>query len=266
MNELRLKARELLESSKAELIIGYEVGSSQKVHACFITTVEDTDKLVFDSRCVLNLAVYLTKPDIRKYKSIAVTAPIPVLRSIVQLTAENQIRKDFLVVIGISPDSGVTLFETAQDIEKYLEQHKLKTEQRDIEMLQRISSMDKSQRFDFWLKTLEPCFKCYACRAACPLCYCTQCTVDTNRPQWIPVPSHQLGNLEWHIMRALHMSGRCTDCEACAMACPIGIPLNLLTKKIREDLVENFGEFQPSVASGNMMSTFRPDDKENFIK
>jgi Fe-S oxidoreductase len=62
------------------------------------------------------------------------------------------------------------------------------------------------------------------------------------------------------------MAGRCTDCDACANACPIGIPLNLLTKKIRQEMTSNFGDLSPSMLTGNIMSTFKPDDKENFIK
>jgi ferredoxin len=87
-----------------------------------------------------------------------------------------------------------------------------------------------------------------------------------NRPQWIPVSSHPAGNLEWHIMRAIHLAGRCTDCEACANACPIAIPLNLLTKKIIVDMEASFGLDGPSLQGGHAMSTFRPDDNDNFIK
>jgi ferredoxin len=266
MNDLRQKAKELLGSGKVKLIIGYEEGPGNKVRAAFSESEESAGKLIFDSRCVQNLAVYLTRKDIRDKGKIAITASVAVMYSIIQLASENQLSDEYLTVLGISPDMTLTEFENMAAVEKFLTQHKVRMAERDAEMLEKISRMTADERWNFWLKTLEPCFKCYACRAACPLCYCTRCTVESNRPQWIPVPSHTIGNLEWHIMRALHMSGRCTDCEACARACPIGIPLNLLTKKIHQDMTGAFGEFSPSVSAGNMMSTFKPDDKETFIR
>jgi sulfhydrogenase subunit gamma (sulfur reductase) len=37
-------------------------------------------------------------------------------------------------------------------------------------------------------------------------------------------------------MRAVHLNGRCIDCDACFNACPLAIPLNLLTKRMIEDV------------------------------
>jgi len=37
----------------------------------------------------------------------------------------------------------------------------------------------------------------------------------TNR-KWIPVASHELGNLDYHLMRAMHLAGRCVNCGECA--------------------------------------------------
>ncbi len=67
-------------------------------------------------------------------------------------------------------------------------------------------------------------------------------------------------------MRAMHLAGRCVDCGACANACPLGIPFNLLTKRMLEDLKESFGGYKPSIKGGHIMSTFKPDDKESFIR
>jgi Fe-S oxidoreductase len=67
-------------------------------------------------------------------------------------------------------------------------------------------------------------------------------------------------------MRAMHLAGRCTDCGACADACPIAIPLNLLTKQMRENMKVEFGDIKTTLKTGNLMSTFKPDDKETFIK
>jgi ferredoxin len=266
MDELRIKTKELLESGKVQLIIGYEQGSGNKTRAVFIDNPSQVTKLIFNNRCIQNLAVYIAKKEVRKKGKSAIVAPVPVMRTIIQLASENQISDDGLVVLGITPDYKLIEFSNLKEIEVFLAQCKIEIAARDQEMIEKLDHMSPEERWKFWINTLEPCFKCYACRAACPLCYCTQCMVESNRPQWVPIASHQLGNLEWHIMRAMHMAGRCTDCDACANACPIGIPLNLLTKKIRQEMTSNFGDLSPSMLTGNIMSTFKPDDKENFIK
>jgi ferredoxin len=197
---------------------------------------------------------------------MAIAATLPVMRSIIQLAYEFQVSDHNLLVLGITPESKLMEFKDLAELETYIHQFEIKIEARYTEKLEQLKTMSQSERWKFWIDELAPCFKCYACRAACPMCYCHRCTVDFNQPQWIPVPSHELGNLEWHIMRAVHLTGRCIDCDACANACPLGIPINLLNKRLLEDAKTHFGGYQPSLKGDHMMSTFKPDDKENFIK
>ena len=266
MNELIKRAAELLESNTVQVVIGYGKGSATRTRAIFVTNPADCENLIFDSRCIQNLAVYLTKAEIKKMGKPAIVAPIPVLRSILQLAAENQLIETGLVVLGITPESQLVAFESFAAIEEFLATHKIEIDEKYRNKIEEIKAMPIGERFQYWVKELEPCFKCYACRAACPLCYCTRCTVESNQPQWIPVASHQLGNLEWHVMRAMHLAGRCTDCEACYHACPMGIPLHLLTKSMLQDMNENFGAYGPSLNKDNALSSFKPDDKESFIR
>jgi len=266
MNELIKNAAALLESNAVQVIIGYGKGSAGRTRAILVTNVADCEKLIFDSRCVQNLAVYLTKQEIKKLGKPAIVAPIPVLRSILQLAVENQITEKDLVILGITPESELISFETFASIETFLATHWIAIDEKYQEIICKIKNMPVAERFAYWVKELEPCFKCYACRAACPLCYCTRCTVEDNQPQWISVAAHPLGNLEWHIMRAMHLAGRCTDCEACYNACPMAIPINLLTKSMLQDVAENFGSYGPSLDKENTLSSFKPDDKESFIR
>jgi hypothetical protein len=64
MVELIKRAKELLETSAVKVVIGYEQGTANKTRALFAEKTEDADRLVFDSRCVQNLAVYLTKKEV----------------------------------------------------------------------------------------------------------------------------------------------------------------------------------------------------------
>jgi formate dehydrogenase (coenzyme F420) beta subunit len=131
----------------------------------------------------------------------------------------------------------------------------------------KLAAMTVAERRAFWADELGRCIKCYACRSSCPMCYCERCTMDVNRPQWVPVASHALGNLEYHMVRAMHLAGRCVECGTCGAACPVGIPVHLLTLFAEESVRRQFG--QKGGASAKLdyaMSTFRPDDKESFIR
>ena len=40
----------------------------------------------------------------------------------------------------------------------------------------------------------------------------------------------------FHIIRAFHVAGRCTDCGECSRVCPQNIPLHLLNRKFIKDI------------------------------
>jgi len=265
MDELIKKTKELLSSSQVNVLIGYEQGSGNKTRALFVEKPEDADRLIFDSRCVQNLAVYLTKKEVKEKGKIAIAATLPVMRSIIQLASEFQVNDANLLVLGLTPENKMIEFSSLTELETFVHQFQIDIDIKSKDMLSKLEKMTQSERWQFWIDELAPCFKCYACRAACPMCYCSRCTVDFNQPQWIPVPSHVLGNLEWHFMRAIHLTGRCIDCDACFNACPLAIPINLLTKKMLVDAKEYFGDYQPALKGEHLMSTYKPDDKENFI-
>jgi formate hydrogenlyase subunit 6/NADH:ubiquinone oxidoreductase subunit I len=45
----------------------------------------------------------------------------------------------------------------------------------------------------------------------------------------------------FHLIRAVHMAGRCIDCGLCEDACPVDIPLRLLYRKSNEIVKDLFG-------------------------
>jgi ferredoxin len=109
----------------------------------------------------------------------------------------------------------------------------------------RIESMAPAERFEFWRGELSRCVRCNACRNACPACTCEKCVFD-NDASGVAAKSAAVPFEEnmFHIIRAFHVAGRCTDCGACSRACPQKIPLHLLNRKFIKDINELYGEYQ----------------------
>ena len=200
MDKLRDRAAALLSDGSVALVVGYEEGT-RKPRPLFCRTVESARKLIFDSRCFHNLAVYLTKKELVGKERFAVTAPISTLRSILQLYAENQLSEEKLLVLTVDPGGELHEFITFEEIFSYVAQFELKRGEREQEILSKIEGLSREERWKFWMDEMSQCFKCYACRSACPLCYCSKCIVEVNRPQWINPWPAPLANMEWHINR-----------------------------------------------------------------
>jgi formate dehydrogenase subunit beta len=100
------------------------------------------------------------------------------------------------------------------------------------------------QRFENWRAEFEKCIKCYGCRNICPMCFCKECSLESEdvvRKGEIP-PDFPM----FHLVRALHMIGRCVDCGLCEQACPASIPLRTLYKKVN-DIVETHFQFRSGI-------------------
>lgn len=259
-------AGNLLRSGEVQCIIGYGEGSGERVRPLFARTEEGIRELIYDDRCTQNLAVYIYKKETATFGKPAVVANIHTLRSIVRLAAEKQVEEGDLIALCVGEGGKLTECRTLDEMEQYLGSIQPALKPEDKEMIERLDAMTPAERWEFWQKEMENCIKCYACRQACPLCYCTQCTVEGNQPQWIPVGATQLGNMEWHIMRAMHLAGRCITCGQCGEACPVNIPIHLLPVKLAEEVKNVYKTVSGmSREEGCAMSTYRPDDKENFI-
>jgi formate dehydrogenase (coenzyme F420) beta subunit len=288
MNELKEKAKELFRSGTVNVILGYAKGTSSEYAKPFFAKNEaDAEKLIFNKYCVNNLAVYLTRKEFKRNGTVGIVAKGCDVKAIVQLIQENQINKDDLYIIGVNC-SGVVAqtgksFSDANAAIKCLNclvrtphlHHTLvgtleeppKREDENLALIRRLEAMTPEERWDFWSKEFDRCVKCYACRQACPLCYCERCIADKSVPRWIESSAHPRGNTAWNIIRAFHLSGRCIGCNECERACPAEIPLSLLNRKMGMFVHK---EFKYSAGMGldtpTLIGTYDASDREDFFK
>ena len=143
-------------------------------------------------------------------------------------------------------------------------------EQKDVQAfkdVEKIEEMDPEKRWAFFNRMIDSCIRCYACRNACPLCYCPTCFVDESNPQWVGKSLDPVDTMTFHFLRAYHCAGRCTDCGACERACPVGIPVRQFTKKLNKDALELFSwEAGLSLDNRPPLDVYRVDDYNDFIR
>lgn len=145
-----------------------------------------------------------------------------------------------------------------------------------------IESKSVEERWQFWAGHLDRCIRCYACRSVCPMCFCDECVVDSinivvkrdttaaekaQKIKWIQKSPLASENFFYHMLRAIHLAGRCVDCAECERVCPVDIPLRLLNKKIEKDVVGLFQyEAGLDAALPALISSYKDDDPQGFIR
>jgi len=114
-----------------------------------------------------------------------------------------------------------------------------KAEKAEGKRIHQIEGMRLEERLQFWLKEFNRCIKCFGCRNICPMCFCNECSLEEE----LLVEKGDIppDNPTFHLVRAMHMVGRCIDCGLCEEACPGEIPLRTLYKKITEIVEKEFG-------------------------
>lgn len=148
--------------------------------------------------------------------------------------------------------------------------------------LKRFEEQDDATRWKFWERQFDRCIRCFACRSVCPMCYCEECVVDSisfpvtgqttaeekaNRVRWIERSASRSENITYHMTRAIHLAGRCVDCNECERVCPVNIPLRLLNNKMEREAREEFG-YEPgaSVSVPALVASFLDSDPGKFIR
>ncbi|MEK7812239.1 MAG: 4Fe-4S dicluster domain-containing protein [Candidatus Desantisbacteria bacterium] len=257
---LQETARNLLAESKVDFLIGYAEGyDAVHTRPVFINNANDVEQLIINKYCTNNLAVYL--PIYKKLK-VGIVAKGCDVASIRELIKEHQIPDENVVVIDVVCE------EAAERVDEKcagcdgMGTKAIAAGNKAVEGLEKLSAKEKEA---FWNKEFSRCIRCYACRQVCPVCYCPDCFVNRTMPKYLNEAASSEKNKLFSMIRMMHVFGRCTDCRACDNACPVGIPLHLLTKKIAMDALELFG-YVSGQGQEHPFATFKKDELMEGIK
>jgi ferredoxin len=250
-NGIRVRARELLSLGEVGCVVGHEKSSKGRLRPAFVYDEADADRLVWNESCHHNLVVYLRDLTMTTRRQdtpgrVAVVACPGMLDGTGDVQEHCQRCKErvpifYDALVGEPP--------------------KLEVMEDGWSDVRELEALSPTERLVFWSREFDRCIRCYACRQACPGCYCFECLAEQVDPAWVSI-AHQIPEKAFfHIMRAYHLAGRCVECHACDQACPMHIPLSLLNRKIAKEVATLFNY----VAGGDPaipppLATFEKDE------
>jgi coenzyme F420-reducing hydrogenase delta subunit/ferredoxin len=285
---LQKAASEVLTAGRAGIVIGYGAGTLDNQTApVLITDAAECDKLVWGQGCRNNLSTYVAS-ELKGRERVAVVVKSCDLGAISGLIREGQIRRDQVLVIGVQcpgvidgselatkclscsgdPHPICDLVVTVDGVQESCEdpsQAALDTPDARDEQITHLESLPHGERWKYWQRQFARCLRCYACRAACPMCYCSSCIAEKHRPQWVPTSIDSAGNSTWNIIRAVHLAGRCSGCDECARVCPADIRLDLINRKLSLEVEQQYGKVGLDPEEKSALVDFRMEDSEEFI-
>ena len=245
---VKAKAIELLESGVR--VLGWKAGEFfYDVTPAVFTSREEIEKeFVFGPFCGANMSKYLIAES-RKEGRVGVFMTIARKDALAERCACCKSKK----MLGCDELLG----EQGEELDSAR-----------FDQVEKLEAMTPDERFAFWRKELSRCIRCNACRNVCPACSCEKCVFDNpNSGVENKAAANSFEENLFHIIRAFHVAGRCTDCGECSRVCPQHIPLHLLNRKFIKDINELYGGYQAGadMETRPPLTNFQMDDPEPSV-
>ncbi len=251
---LRDQARQLLEGERVDCVIGYEAAPRGGARPAFIRDPAKVDRLIWSADCVHNLVTYLHdhKHSRRRGEEpsrMAVIVKPCDSRAVNVLLAERQIERERVFVIGVACEGVQDANRCTRCTDRVPviydvlvgEAPEATSAEEEYGDLARVEEMPPAERMAFWLREFDRCIRCYACRQVCPGCYCTTCAFERDDGLWVDAGIELPQKHVFHLGRALHLAGRCVECDECERVCPMGLPLSLLNRRLVREVESLYG-------------------------
>ena len=240
-DNLRDQVNAWLKEGKVDIFLGYKMVQGHPLPHCFTKeNPDEADELIVGKarysleKMAANIAAQ--RPEIK----IGLLVRDCNQRALNVLYVWNQLNPDHVETININccpsklKEHGDCSYLAPQRSGSYKKQVGIDNNM-DVEDVEEFS---QEERFHRWMYEFEKCIKCYGCRNICPVCFCQECSMEHNDliatgtvPPEVPI---------FHLVRAVHMAGRCIDCGLCEDACPVDIPLRLLYRKVNQVVLDMF--------------------------
>jgi formate dehydrogenase subunit beta len=281
IEQIQDAARQYLQEGAVTCVIGYERGPRGGVRPAIIYEAEDVGRLTWGPDCNMNLVTYLHNFKHSPGRGI----PIPKVAVVVRpcdaravnlLIYEQQIQRENVKVIGLtcagteingqprlacqSCDERVpVVYDVLVEPEEAVDVPAMQEDYADIVEME---GWTPAERLAYWAREFDRCIRCYACRQACPGCYCFECVAEQVDPHWTSIALELPEKHFFHVMRAFHLAGRCVACDACEAVCPMDIPLSKLNRKLAKEVEAMFG-YRPGddPESAPPLATFDPKEQ-----
>jgi formate dehydrogenase (coenzyme F420) beta subunit len=124
VSELQDTARRLLAEGTVQVVIGWEDGP-RGARPAFVTSTAGCDRLIFDARCVHNLATFLNprRGQVAALGTAAVVVKGCDAKAVAGLLREAQLERDQIVLIGVrcggvagDPEGAAAAVPTAETV------------------------------------------------------------------------------------------------------------------------------------------------------